>query len=1007
MSRKRFFIILCLLFFAMINIRCAKQSTKTAGGTAKAEKTPGGKAETAAKLTSEVRIHKGMPALFVNGKLTSQILGGPYRPGETNFTDFTKAGIKIFNIYLRFPWTGPEEYDFSGVDKKLDFYLKLEPDALFIVRILLSPGDWWCEKFPDEITMRDDGSPAGMFRAKCYPSLASDIYRELSYKAMKAFIEHVESKWGEHIVGYQPGNGFGGEWLMFNSFWEVRPGAEPPKKFGVEDYSPPARREFKKWLRKKYGSVAELRRAWGDTKVTFETAEPPNEIQRYSSTYGIFFDPAVSMRVTDFFSFFNDITADMLLENCKSVKELIGGRKIVGVFYGYLWCNFPNLSVNHTGHLGMARVFSSPYVDFIASPYTYDNKQIGGANNSQTLPEAAQLHGKLYFNEVDTETHLHRRQWRWGNCLNNPKSWEETRSLLIRDYGYAFTKGFGMWWTDLHGGNFHDEKITELLGDLQRIDEKHLDADKTSNADIAVILDEETFKYFGDGEPLFNALLTAQKQWQLAYLGAPWEPHLITDMDNPKLKDFKVYIFLNTFRVTDEQREAIHNRLKRNGATAVWVYAPGYIGDERLSVDYMKELTGIELAEDSTTGELRVEISSYDHPYTRGLPEGFVYGTDVDVESIIRWYDHQIYLKDPRDPSLRRDLPGFRISPRFYSNDADAKVLGQLSEVDEPGLVVKQQPGGWTSVYSSAPILPAALLRNILRAAGGHIYSDANDVVYANKNFLCIYAPKGGSRTVHLPERARVVDLLENRVLTEGASEFEMAVPPNSTLLLGLEKPAEKEVFLSYKADRDVEPTADAESKFWKGVRPVIIDNGIENNPLPEFKNEARSRWTKDYLYFLFSGPYEKLTLKPEPDTTKETYRLWEWDVFELYIGADFENINLYREFQVSPQGEFLDLNIDSSVARPGHSDERFWDSGFKVKARVDSARKIWCAEMRIPISGIDEREPKAGNEMRVNVYRLSGTEKNRDFFMAWQPTGVWNPHRPAKFGKLRLVEGR
>ncbi|GAI27114.1 unnamed protein product, partial [marine sediment metagenome] len=67
------------------------------------------------------------------------------------------------------------------------------------------------------------------------------------------------------------------------------------------------------------------RRAWGDVGVTFETAEPPNEIQRYSSTYGIFFDPGVSRRVPDYFSFFNDMTADVLLENCRWVKELTGG----------------------------------------------------------------------------------------------------------------------------------------------------------------------------------------------------------------------------------------------------------------------------------------------------------------------------------------------------------------------------------------------------------------------------------------------------------------------------------------------------------------------------------------------------------------------------------------------------------------------------------------------------------------------------------------------------------
>ena len=52
---------------------------------------------------------------------------------------------------------------------------------------------------------------------------------------MTAFLNHVEGKYGDNIAGYQVGNGFGGEWLTFNSFWETRPGAEPPTKFGVED----------------------------------------------------------------------------------------------------------------------------------------------------------------------------------------------------------------------------------------------------------------------------------------------------------------------------------------------------------------------------------------------------------------------------------------------------------------------------------------------------------------------------------------------------------------------------------------------------------------------------------------------------------------------------------------------------------------------------------------------------------------------------------------------------
>ena len=99
---------------------------------------------------------------------------------------------------------------------------------------------------------------------------------------------------------------------------------------------------------------------------------------------------------------------------------------------------------------------------------------------------------------------------------------------------------------------------------------------------------------------------------------------------------------------------------------------------------------------------------------------------------------------------------------------------------------MKQQPG-WTSVYSSAPVLPAALLRNIARAAGCNIYSDGNDVVYANQNFLVIYAPTAGLRTIRLPRAARVVDLLQNKTLATRATQFTLSMSANETKLIALQ----------------------------------------------------------------------------------------------------------------------------------------------------------------------------------------------------------------------------
>jgi hypothetical protein len=100
----------------------------------------------------------------------------------------------------------------------------------------------------------------------------------------------------------------------------------------------------------------------------------------------------------------------------------------------------------------------------------------------------------------------------------------------------------------------------------------------------------------------------------------------------------------------------------------------------------------------------------------------------------------------------------------------------------------------------------------------------------------------------------------------------------------------------------------------------------------------------------------DKLNLKPPPSISTETFRLWDWDAAEVFIGADFQNIRRYKEFEISPQGEWVDPDID--LANPHHEDGWIWNSGFAVAARVDSARKTWYGAMRIPFSALESASP-------------------------------------------------
>src|SRR4051794_5999181 len=105
------------------------------------------------------------------------------------------------------------------------------------------------------------------------------------------------------------------------------------------------------------------------------------------------------------------------------------------------------------------------------------------------------------------------------------------------------------------------------------------------------------------------------------------------------------------------------------------------------------------------------------------------------------------------------------------------------------------------------------------------------------------------------------------------------------------------DTFKSVYAARDVALETDPHSQFWRGASPVYIEADVNGKPVPGHRTEVRSRWTKDNLYLLYVCPYEELHLKPSPDTVGETNQLWNWDVAELFIGTDFQNISRYKEF--------------------------------------------------------------------------------------------------------------
>jgi hypothetical protein len=364
--------------------------------------------------------------------------------------------------------------------------------------------------------------------------------------------------------------------------------------------------------------------------------------------------------------------------------------------------------------------------------------------------ESARLHGKLCIIEDDTRTHIVDDQ-SYGHVDSLPAS----VALLERNFAQVVTHGQGIWWMLASINPGREPAFEPLIQSFRELGEFVLHTDRAPTAEIAVLLDDESFFYETDRINLDLPLIFQQRLWGLPRLGAPFDVYLLQDFIEGRVKPYKLYIFLNALRLDRARREALNQELRKDGRVALWIYAPGYI-ENQPSLDQMRDLTGFKLAMRTQPWGPLMHITDFSHPITAGLPQDLAWGTNN------------------------------KLSPIFYLDDPAVHVLGQVvfSQGNcKPGMGVKTFPG-WTSIYVAAPNLPAPLLRGIAGYAGVHLYSRDGDVLYAARDLLAVHTVSGGDRTFRLPRRVEeVYDLLARRTVARDADEFQVNLRPASTAL--------------------------------------------------------------------------------------------------------------------------------------------------------------------------------------------------------------------------------
>jgi hypothetical protein len=528
------------------------------------------------------------------------------------------------------------------------------------------------------------------------------------------------------------------------------------------------RRHFLAWLSKRYTSDAALQQAWANPTVALATAEVPSGDQQLNTTHHLFRDPAREQNVINYYLCLSELVADDLIEFCQIVKDLTNGGALAGAFYGYImdlaWNdNFFGADVGgdystiqRSGHLGLHRVLESPVVDYIVSPYGYAFRGIGGDGLPMPPTESVRIHNKLYILEEDS--HLHNEMDPQGRNFNR----KHTLAIYQREFTQTITHGLGIWWfADWPAGSYRKQAVdfTPWLAKFRQLATWAMSLNRAPRSEVAVIVDDESFMYESLRNSINLPLIFRQRVTSLARFGAPHDVYLLNDLIDGHLPEYKMYIFLNPFHLTDARREGLKKQIRRDGKTSVWLYAAGYL-NETPSLDNIADLTGFRLGKwDNPWGPF-MHVTHFDHTITRDVPQDLFWGTTAPL------------------------------APLFHIEDIDATELGQVVYSlgrCQPGLGVKSfQRGGnsWHSVYCATPDIPAPLLRGIARFAGVHLYNDAGDVIHATPDLLGLHTLSGGKRDIRLANAVEIVyDLFCDEIVATNTDHFEVSLQPISTSL--------------------------------------------------------------------------------------------------------------------------------------------------------------------------------------------------------------------------------
>lgn len=725
----------------------------------------------------EVKIapYRNAPTLFIDGEAqnftTFKINENPdlkmmLESAGNEMPGIAEQDIDLCFVPIFIDWKGPGEYDFSDMDARINAVIREyaagagpdTPEIKIVIRIQAAVflpewylrgnmvdgeytnkirfNNFWGRSEPVEVQWEQHFATRNPGYGEPFAISPCDRFWDTyAIDCLKAIVEHAKSQpYHEKVFGYLHCALSTNEYFLHS---------DSPNS--CCDFSVPTQRRFHEYLLKKAHTTSCL------------PVPTPHEVFDKRS---LFLDPSdeTESRIEEFSLFLNDRVADIIANFSQTIKSMYPEKnKLVGCFYGYTMELSPIYNLSQCGHIASRRLMKNPDIDFFCCPLQYryraDNGDFTFCQLLGAFADSMKLHGKLAFGEDDhVVSSFH--------DLSSRDPWHD-EMFFRRNFAAIATHGQNMWWYSLGANWFADAGRRRIIGELHKIAGELMKRDRSGAAEVACVIDERSISAIRPNPDFWRKTLLDTVA-NLYPAGTQFDIfELETFLEKADHARYKVVIFPNLF-LLDEATLAKVRKLRSAGRTLIFMEFPGVMRDDAegkrtISSQNASELIGMAMRfSDEGPGDANIASGSG----MAGMPVSF----SGKLNNVL-WLDPERDLLLDGTTDLRFGHAAI-YEKLLRVEDETAEKLAY--HCDGSVGMARKKFADHTTVFISAPEVPAVIMRKLFTDAGVHCYAECGDVFYINASLAAYVSSSYGEKVMTFPAPETLTDVFTGETLSTG-----------------------------------------------------------------------------------------------------------------------------------------------------------------------------------------------------------------------------------------------